>query len=1447
MSSITGTVIFSFPTTEWNNAGKPLPFITTYNQLVLSPTTEFISGTYTIVSVPFLYDNGIPPTGDGLSYSDPGFSGFLSNTDQDLTQFGDVPLSPSGSQFANYKGTIGINPGSVTATLGTPTILGTSLYRAFYETTCDFNLSSWDVSAVTNMDSTFENSSINNSLNSWDVSNVENMNRTFYGSIYNQPLNNWNVSSVWGGNGLGFTSTFAFSAFNQNISDWTLMTATLTKKLWSMAFMFESSAYNQPLTWNFNITTLPFSTIEGMFKNAAFNQNIGSWDVSGIDNMTNMFDNCAINTNNFNSLLNGWNTNLSTPTHSVSVGSIGLTYSSTGLPGWNGLIANNITFPDASLVTESFVFTIKTSEWDGSTYPLITTDSQLVLGVVTIDTSTITDYSIVTIPYTFTDNGTTEDGLYYNGFAYNSVAEQDITSFGGIPLSRKGSGDTFRNYKGTMGQYSTTASVTLGVPTIIGTSMNYTFLSTTFDADISAWDVSNVTSMVHTFNNSQFNTSIDNWNVSNVTDMNAAFFNSQYNEPLNSWNVSNVTSMEYMFNGSQFNKSISNWDVSALTTTGVENMFASSQFNQPLDNFANLNTYSIKQMFYKSQFNQDISNWNISNISNFDGVFRESVFNQDISTWNVSNVNLMNSTFLDATQFNQDLSSWNLSNISQMANMLDNCGLNENNYDLLLNGWANNINTPDTIILGANGLTYSASGKVGRDILTGTKNWTINGDQQILSNFVFTIKTSEWDGSTYPLITDGGQLALGVVTIDTSTITDYSIVTIPYSFTDDGTTDDGLYYNGLYYNSVVEQDITSFDGIPLSRTNDGNTFQNYKGTMGQYSTAASVTLGVPTIIGTKLNNTFNNTTFNTDISNWDVSNVVSLNNAFASSKYTQPLNNWDVSNVTNFSYLFYDCDFNNDVNNWDVSNATNFEGVFFGSKLFDKPLNNWGTKLTNVTTMKSMFSHTKVFNQDLNSWDVSNVSDLRECFSGALLFNGNISSWVFPNVTNLSQMFNNATDFNQDISGWTITNITDTNQMFSRASSFNQDISGWNVSKVENMHNMFNEASSFNQDISGWDVSNVTDMHEMFRKTTLFNQPLNTWDVIKVTNINGMFVEATSFNQNINNWDTTTITSMNWVFYGATSFNQPLNNWNVSNVSDMENMFQGATQFNQDISGWNTNNVNNMYGMFKNASAFNQDISGWNYSQIYNMMEMLDNCGLSEINYDLLLNSFVSNTNDYVPLGANGLIYSINGKDARDILVTTKNWTITGDQYIPCFHETTTVLCLFNGKEEYKLITELKVGDFVKTYKDGYRKVKMTHTYKCTNLPENELNRFYVMDKSVNSAMTHDLIITGGHSILVNECDMTDDNIQYMNKCKMKYLVVQDKRKELACINSNFVGKSDGSVEDVYVLVLDNNDVEKVYGIFVNGGVLVESSSQTVCKKQMDKTNTIKSRKFKLC
>ena len=116
-------------------------------------------------------------------------------------------------------------------------------------------------------------------------------------------------------------------------------------------------------------------------------------------------------------------------------------------------------------------------------------------------------------------------------------------------------------------------------------------------------------------NNTTFNQDISTWDVSNVTDMKYMFFGSLFYQDISSWDVSNVTNMSYMFSISFFNLDISSWDVSNVT--------------------------DMKYMFSLSfdNFNQDISSWDVSKVKDMEGMFRyANVFNQDISSWNVDNV-----------------------------------------------------------------------------------------------------------------------------------------------------------------------------------------------------------------------------------------------------------------------------------------------------------------------------------------------------------------------------------------------------------------------------------------------------------------------------------------------------------------------------------------------------------------------------------------------------------------------------------------------------------------------------------------------------------------------------------------------------------------------------------------------------------------------------------------
>ena len=87
----------------------------------------------------------------------------------------------------------------------------------------------------------------------------------------------------------------------------------------------------------------------------------------------------------------------------------------------------------------------------------------------------------------------------------------------------------------------TTADYTKVVTTLV-TNMRFLFNETSFNGDISHWDVSNVTDMEGMFSKSSFNQDISAWDVSNVTDMSYMFsLANNFNQDLSGWNVENVT------------------------------------------------------------------------------------------------------------------------------------------------------------------------------------------------------------------------------------------------------------------------------------------------------------------------------------------------------------------------------------------------------------------------------------------------------------------------------------------------------------------------------------------------------------------------------------------------------------------------------------------------------------------------------------------------------------------------------------------------------------------------------------------------------------------------------------------------------------------------------------------------------------------------------------------
>ena len=87
-----------------------------------------------------------------------------------------------------------------------------------------------------------------------------------------------------------------------------------------------------------------------------------------------------------------------------------------------------------------------------------------------------------------------------------------------------------------------------------------------------------------------------------------------------------------------------------------------------------------------------------------------------------------------------------------------------------------------------------------------------------------------------------------------------------------------------------------------------------------------------------------------------------------------------------------------------------------------------------------------------------------------------------------------------------------------------------------------------------------------------------------------------------------------------------------------------------------------------------------------------------------------------------------------------------------CFNKGTLILCLNeNSDEEYIRVENLKKGDLVKSYNHGYRKIEAIQEGNMINNPDNVFKCMYKMIKNDTNGLIEDLIVTGGHSILVDD------------------------------------------------------------------------------------------------
>ena len=162
---------------------------------------------------------------------------------------------------------------------------------------------------------------------------------------------------------------------------------------------------------------------------------------------------------------------------------------------------------------------------------------------------------------------------------------------------------------------------------------------------------------------------------------------------------------------------------------------------------------------------------------------------------------------------------------------------------------------------------------------------------------------------------------------------------------------------------------------------------------------------------------------------------------------------------------------------------------------------------------------------------------------------------------------------------------------------------------------------------------------------------------------------------------------------------------------------------------------------------------------------------------------------------------------------------------IPCFLVGTKILCQVDGVEKYVPVEELQRGTLVKTSMDGFKAVAEIGTGTLQN-PGDDVrseNRLYRCSPAKYPALTEDLYITGCHSVL--EFPITDKQKEETIK-RLGQLYVTDKKFRLmTCIDERAEPWISAGTYTIYHFALEHADDGMNYGVYANGGLLVETCS----------------------
>jgi len=1001
------------------------------------------------------------------------------------------------------------------------------------------------------------------------------------------------------------------------------------------------------------------------------------------------------------------------------------------------------------------------------------------------------------------------------------------------------------------------------------------YTATAFNSNISTWDVSKVTNMSNMFNTaSAFNNGgVDlGWTTigtpGSQVNMSYMFNNAQaFNANISTWDVSNVTNMSYMFQSAiAFNQNLTGWNMKLTKVSNMSNMFDNATaFNNGgvalgWTTIGTLGTpVDMSYMFSVTQvFNADISTWVTTNVTNMSGMFfLTQAFNKDISSWDVGNVTDMSSMFNNAQAFNKDISSWDVGNVTNMSGMFQSARVfnqnlsswNNNNGLSKITSMSNMFQTTSAFNNGGAALTWTTIGTSATPVnmsfmFEGAQtfnadisSWVTSNVNNMYSMFfvapLFNQDLSSWDVSNvtnmtrmFPnsgLLTDNfdnmvnawslqsvrTSVTLNALTRSSYSNSGYDTLTGTYNWQ---ITAEPVTYNPT---NIIPGETTTFTYTNSNKRtvngSDYGLYYNYGSgdfllrsfTASSASSSYTFNNVTPLIGGTDIF-TIKNITTSTVIDSVNVSvrDPIIL-------KYTLPIE------VTE-----------NEIVSFYLGNATNIT-IDWGDGSRTGPILN-----DQIVEYQHNYS-TGVYTPGECTITISGTSLGSFSASQGIQYLTSVDTFGDLEITSLAGAFQNASS-NFSVPSTLPTTVTDMSDMFTNATLFNQDLSTWNVSNVTNMISMFEYAESFNNGDQplAW-INNATassvNMGYMFYGATAFNQDLSTWDVSNVTDMEGMFIGSglvtDNFDNMLNAWASQTVRSYVTLEAPTRSLysdsavgilTSSTKNWTI-NVTEV-------TYANDFASGYNST--------FTYTNVEKPALSGSTYQLLYG---------------STLLSTFVPSTSgntytfDNVVITTTGLlvftIQKVIFNNARSRIQNfSETYELIDNVYVTvntiCFKEGSKILCFKNNVEKYVPIENVRKGDLVKTRLNGYVPVHMIGKSQMYHKKTDERRKeqLYTCSKEKFEEVFEDLVITGCHSILIDEFT-NDKQREKAIEINSGRLCVTDKKYRLpACVDDRASVYDKEGLYTIYHLALENDDYYMNYGIYANG-LLVETSSKRYLKE----------------